>query len=67
MVSNEPEACPLLCFSKKNSVKVMFDNDNEGPQQIADVQPAPYPSNKANKDASELQEAAAKKAKRNSR
>jgi hypothetical protein len=45
----------------------MSDSDNEGQQQIADVPPAPYPSNEANRDASELQEAAAKKAKRNSR
>jgi hypothetical protein len=52
---------------KKNSVKVMSDSENEGQQQIADVPPAPDPSNEANKDASELQGAAAKKAKQNSR
>jgi hypothetical protein len=45
----------------------MSGSDNEGQHQIADVPPAPDPSNEANKDASELQEAAAKKAKRNSR
>jgi hypothetical protein len=45
----------------------MSDSDNEGQQQIIDVPPAHDPSNEANKDASELQEAAAKKVKRNSR
>jgi hypothetical protein len=45
----------------KNSVKAMSDGDNEGQEQIADVLPAPDPSNEATKDASELQEAAAKK------
>jgi hypothetical protein len=39
----------------------MSDSDNEGQHQIADVPPAPDPSDEASKDASELQEAAAKK------
>jgi hypothetical protein len=38
----------------------MSSSDNEWPHQIADVPPAPDPSNEANK---ELQEAAAKKVK----
>jgi hypothetical protein len=58
-----PEVGPLLCFSKKKSVtgKVMSDSDNEGLNCRRAA--CPDPSNEANKDASELQEAAAKKAK----
>ena len=58
---------PTVVFQlEKKSVKEMSDSDHEEQQQIADVPPAPYPSNEANRDASELQEAAATKAKRNS-
>jgi hypothetical protein len=55
---------PTVVFQqKKTSVTGKVMSDNEGKQQIADVPPAPDPSNEANKDASELQEAAAKKVK----
>ena len=45
----------------------MFDMDNEGPQHDAGLQPAPDSSDDADNDASQLQEAAAKQAKRISR
>jgi hypothetical protein len=63
-----PEVGPLfakLCFSQKKC-PAMSDSDNEGQQQIADIQPALDPSDEADKDASELQEATAKKSKRKS-
>ena len=45
----------------------MFDMDNEGPQHNAGLPPASDSSNDADNDASQLEEAAAKKAKRKSR
>jgi hypothetical protein len=60
-------AGPLLCFSQKKSWQEMFDMDNEGPQHNAGLPPAPDSSNDADNDASQLEEAAAKKAKRKSR
>jgi hypothetical protein len=45
----------------------MFDMDNEEPQHNAGLPPAPDSSNDADNDASQLEEAAAKKARRKSR
>ncbi len=44
----------------------MFDMDNEGPPRNAGSPPAPDSSDDADNDASQLEEAAAKKAKRKS-
>jgi hypothetical protein len=56
----------LLCFSQKKSWQEMFDMDNEGPPRNAGSPPAPDSSDDADNDASQLEEAAAKKAKRKS-
>ena len=58
---------PAVVFQPKKSWQEMFDMDNEGPQHNAGLQPAPDSTNDADNDASQLEEAAAKKAKQKSR
>jgi hypothetical protein len=50
-------------FQPKKQCQAISDSDNEGPQQIQYLPPAPNLSNEAKQNASQLQDAAAKKVK----